>query len=60
MYRHGKILYHFEPQPAYNAGSSISRSTYANIESRRRNIKASDLKIIKKLFDVPYDGFFES
>ena len=39
-------------------GSSISRSTYANIETGRRNIKASDLKIMKKLLDVPYENFF--
>lgn len=41
-------------------GSSISRSTYANIETGRRNIKASDLKIMKKLLDVPYENFFEN
>lgn len=41
-------------------GSSISRSTLANIEAGRRNIKASDLKIMKKLLDVPYENFFEN
>lgn len=30
-------------------GSSMSRSTLANIESGRRNIKASDLKALQKL-----------
>ena len=30
----------------------------ANIETGRRNIKASDLKIMKKLLDVPYENFF--
>ena len=40
-------------------GSSMSRSTLANIESRRRNIKASDLKALQKLFDVDYEEFFE-
>lgn len=28
-------------------GSTMSRSTYANIESGRRNIKASDLKALQ-------------
>ena len=32
-------------------GSSMSRSTLANIESGRRNIKASDLKALQKLFE---------
>ena len=40
-------------------GSSMSRSTYANIESGRRNIKASDLKAVKTIFDVDYSAFFE-
>ena len=40
-------------------GSSMSRSTLANIESGRRNIKASDLKALQKLFDVYYEEFFE-
>lgn len=35
-------------------GSSMSRSTLANIESGRRNIKASDLKALQKLFNVDY------
>lgn len=40
-------------------GSSMSRSTLANIETERRNIKASDLKLLKKIFDVDYGEFFE-
>lgn len=40
-------------------GSSMSRSTLANIESGRRNIKASDLKLLKNIFQVEYDCFFE-
>lgn len=40
-------------------GSSMSRSTYANIESGRRNIKASDLKALKTIFDVDYSEFFK-
>lgn len=40
-------------------GSSMPRSTLANIESGRRNIKASDLKALQKLFDVDYEEFFE-
>lgn len=40
-------------------GSSMSRSTLANIESGRRNIKAGDLKALQKLFAVDYEEFFE-
>ena len=39
-------------------GSEMSRSTLANIEGGRRNIKASDLKALKVLFDVDYTAFF--
>lgn len=39
-------------------GSTMSRSTYANIESGRRNIKARDLKILKIVFDADYSEFF--
>lgn len=39
-------------------GSNMSRSTLANIEVGRRNIKASDLKALKLLFNVEYDEFF--
>ena len=40
-------------------GSMISRSTLANIEAGRRNIKASDLKALKVLFDVDYSVLFK-
>ena len=40
-------------------GSNMSRSTLANIETGRRNVKASDLKALKVIFDVGYDQFFE-
>lgn len=40
-------------------GSNISRSTLANIETGRRNIKASDLKALKIILGVGYDEFFE-
>lgn len=40
-------------------GSMISRSTLANIEAGRRNIKASDLKALQVLFDVEYSKFFK-
>ena len=40
-------------------GSSISRSTYANIETGRRNIKASDLRALKEVLDVDYSDFFK-
>ncbi len=39
-------------------GSGMSRSTLANIESGRRNIKASDLRLLKEIFNVKYDEFF--
>lgn len=40
-------------------GSKMSRSTLANIEAGRRNIKASDLKALKILFGVDYSEFFK-
>ncbi len=40
-------------------GSMMSRSTLANIETCRRNIKASDLTIMKEVFDTDYASFFE-
>lgn len=40
-------------------GSIMLRSTLANIEIGRRNIKASDLKALKILFDVDYVEFFK-
>ena len=40
-------------------GSIMSRSTLANIEAGRRNIKASDLKALQVLFAVEYSEFFK-
>ena len=40
-------------------GSIMSRTTLANIESGRRNIKASDLKALQILFEVDYNEFFK-
>lgn len=40
-------------------GSMMSRSTLANIEAGRRNIKASDLKALQVLFEVEYSEFFK-
>lgn len=40
-------------------GSLMSRSTLANIECGKRNIKASDLRIIKEIFNVDYAEFFK-
>lgn len=40
-------------------GSMMSRSTLANIETCRRNIKASDLTIMTEVFDTDYATFFE-
>lgn len=41
-------------------GSFMSRSTLANIETGRRNIKASDLKALQLIFDVDYKEFFQN
>lgn len=40
-------------------GSTMSRSTYANIESGRRNIKACDLKVLQIVFNVDFAEFFK-
>ena len=40
-------------------GSSISRSTHANIETGRRNIKASDLRALREVLNVDYSEFFK-
>lgn len=40
-------------------GSSISRSTYANIETGRRNIKANDLRALREVLNVDYSEFFK-
>jgi len=39
-------------------GSSMSRETLAQIESGRRNIKASDLKVLKDVLSATYDELF--
>ena len=41
-------------------GGTMSWSTLTNIEVGRRNIKASDLKALKVIFDVGYEQFFRS
>ena len=38
-------------------GSNMSRSSLANIECGRRNIKASDLKALRVLFQVDFEEF---
>ena len=40
-------------------GSTMSRSTYSNIEGGIRNIKVSDLIILKMVFGVEYDEIFD-
>lgn len=40
-------------------GSIMSRSTLANIETGRRNIKASDLKALQIIFNVDFGEFFK-
>ena len=39
-------------------GSNLSRSSLANLECGRRNIKASDLKALRVLFQVDFEEFF--
>ena len=39
-------------------GSLMSRSTLANIETGRRNIKSSNLKVLHIIFNVDYAEFF--
>lgn len=40
-------------------GSIMSRSTLANIETGRRNIKVSDLKALQQIFGVDFSEFFK-
>lgn len=40
-------------------GSMMSRSTLANIETGRRNVKASDLRALKQILDTDYSEFFQ-
>lgn len=40
-------------------GSSLSVTSLAKIEGGYRNIKISDLVILKSIFDVTYDKFFK-
>ena len=40
-------------------GSYMSEDTLSKIETGRRNIKASDLKALKIIFDVGYEEFFK-
>lgn len=40
-------------------GGTMSRSTLANIEVGRRNIKASDLKALKVILEAEFDDFFK-
>lgn len=40
-------------------GRSISRSHYANIEQGIRNLFVTDLVLLREIFDVSYDEFFQ-
>lgn len=40
-------------------GSKMSRSTLGNIESGKRNIKASDLVLLTEILEVDYKEFFK-
>ena len=39
---------------------SITRSTYAKIETNRMNIKVSELIALKEVFKAEYEDFFEN
>ncbi len=39
-------------------GSKMSRSTYAKIEIGSRNIKITDIVILRKIYEVDYAEFF--
>jgi transcriptional regulator with XRE-family HTH domain len=41
-------------------GSSMSRTTYAQIESGARNVKASDLIILRAVFNTSYEDILET
>ena len=40
-------------------GSTMTRSTLANIEAGTRNIRACDLKLMKKILNADYEDFFK-
>lgn len=40
-------------------GRPMSQSTYAQIESGKRNIYISDLIVLKEIFAVDYEAFFQ-
>jgi len=40
-------------------GSAMSRATYSKIETGKRNIKASDLLALQRVFDVSMEAFFQ-
>lgn len=42
------------------SGSRITRGTLPNIESGRRNIKASDLKILVSILEADYRSFLRN
>lgn len=39
-------------------GSNISRSSYAMIESGKRNIRITDIVALQNIYQVPYEAFF--
>jgi len=41
-------------------GSTMSRTTYAQIESGKRNIKTSDLIILRAVFNTTYEDILET
>lgn len=47
-------------QKAQLLGSQMSRETYSHIENGDRNIKASDLIILKQVFNTTYEDILET
>lgn len=39
-------------------GLQITKSAYSKIETNRQHIKITELCLLKKYFNVPYDAFF--
>lgn len=39
-------------------GSTISRSSYANIERGDRNIKVTDIVTLQKIYNINYSEFY--
>lgn len=41
-------------------GCDITRSAYAKIEVGQRHVYPDEIKLLKEIFNVPYERFFEA